>query len=100
MQSNHGIAFASAHRAAGDPQILTWLKAAGAGAEVMNNVGCVDNGRVICAAGLIGGVELALHVVQRLLGAEIANATAVTLEYDWSKSSQDKPLVSQYVRED
>ena len=33
----------------------------------------VDNGRVVCSAGIAAGIDMSLHVVGRLLGQEIAS---------------------------
>jgi transcriptional regulator GlxA family with amidase domain len=41
----------------------------------------VDNGRVICSAGIAAGIDMSLHVVGRLLGREIAEKTAEQMEY-------------------
>jgi transcriptional regulator GlxA family with amidase domain len=46
----------------------------------------VDNGRVICSAGIAAGIDMSLHVVARLLGAEIARRTAEHMEYPWSSN--------------
>ncbi len=43
----------------------------------------VDNGRVITSAGVSAGIDMALHVVARLLGADHARATAAYMEYRW-----------------
>jgi transcriptional regulator GlxA family with amidase domain len=43
----------------------------------------VDNGRVICSAGIAAGIDMSLHVVARLLGREIAEKTARQMEYPW-----------------
>ncbi len=47
----------------------------------------VDNGRVICSAGIAAGIDMSLHVVRRLLGQEIAVKTARQMEYPWSGES-------------
>ena len=41
----------------------------------------VDNGRVICSAGIAAGIDMSLHVVSRLLGADVALKTARQMEY-------------------
>jgi transcriptional regulator GlxA family with amidase domain len=41
----------------------------------------VDNGRVICSAGIAAGIDMSLHVVGRLLGHEVAVKTAHQMEY-------------------
>jgi transcriptional regulator GlxA family with amidase domain len=50
---------------------------------VMRGVRYVDNGKVITSAGVQAGMDMALHVVARLLGAEAAAETAHYIEYDW-----------------
>jgi transcriptional regulator GlxA family with amidase domain len=44
----------------------------------------VDNGRLICSAGIAAGIDMSLHVVENLLGAEIANQVAGHMEYPWT----------------
>jgi transcriptional regulator GlxA family with amidase domain len=41
----------------------------------------VDNGRVVCSAGIAAGIDMSLHVVARLLGREVAEKTAQQMEY-------------------
>ena len=44
----------------------------------------VDNGRVICSAGIAAGIDMSLYVVGKLLGSELARQTAAYMEYPWS----------------
>jgi transcriptional regulator GlxA family with amidase domain len=41
----------------------------------------VDNGRVVCSAGIAAGIDMSLHVVGRLLGHDVAAQTAHYIEY-------------------
>ncbi len=43
----------------------------------------VDNGKVVTTAGLSAGIDGALHVVEKILGRGAAEATALSIEYDW-----------------
>ena len=43
----------------------------------------VDNGRVICSAGIAAGIDMSLHVVARLLGKGVAEKAARQMEYPW-----------------
>ncbi len=43
----------------------------------------VDNGRVLCSAGIAAGIDMSLHAVARLLGREVADKTARHMEYPW-----------------
>lgn len=50
--------------------------------EVREDVRFVDNGRVLTSAGISAGIDMALHVVGRLLGEDVARATAREMEYE------------------
>jgi transcriptional regulator GlxA family with amidase domain len=45
----------------------------------------VDNGRIITSAGVSAGLDMALHVVSKLVSEESALATARYMEYDWRR---------------
>lgn len=42
-----------------------------------------DNGQILTAAGISAGIDVSLHVVARLHGADTAAATARYMEYPW-----------------
>ena len=46
----------------------------------------IDNGRIITSAGIAAGIDMSLHVVERLLGTDITLATARHMEYPWKTS--------------
>lgn len=50
---------------------------------VRENRRFVDNGKVVTAAGVSAGIDAALHVVDKLLGREVAQQTAHYMEYNW-----------------
>ena len=43
----------------------------------------VDSGKVITSGGLSSGIAMALHLVDRFAGRELAERTARQIEYDW-----------------
>jgi transcriptional regulator GlxA family with amidase domain len=49
--------------------------------EFVTGLRYVDNGKIATAGGLSSGIDLALHVVERYYGDEIAQATADYMEY-------------------
>ena len=51
--------------------------------EVPGDRRYVDNGRIITSAGISAGIDMALHVVERLLGEEHAAVTARHMEYEY-----------------
>src|SRR5262245_25136611 len=54
------------------------------GTDVLDDARVIDEGEIITSAGVSAGIDMALHVVRRLHGADIARATARDMEYDWS----------------
>lgn len=51
--------------------------------SVIRGVRFVDNGKVVTSAGVQAGMDMALHVVARMLGLAAAEETARYIEYDW-----------------
>lgn len=56
--------------------------------EVVNDKRVVDEGHVITSAGVSAGIDMALHVVARLYGDDVARWTARRMEYDWKQQSR------------
>ncbi|MBK8030909.1 MAG: DJ-1/PfpI family protein [Chloroflexi bacterium] len=50
---------------------------------VLRDVRYVDNGHVVTSAGVSAGIDMAFHMVQRLLGEDVARQTARYIEYDY-----------------
>jgi len=46
----------------------------------------VDEGRVVSSAGISAGIDMSLHLVERLAGRELAMATARQMEFDWTEA--------------
>lgn len=51
--------------------------------QVVEDQRWIDAGEIITAAGVSAGIDVALHVVRRLYGADAARATALGIEYDY-----------------
>lgn len=43
----------------------------------------VDNGRIVLSAGVSAGIDMALYIVERLQGKEVANEAARYMQYDY-----------------
>lgn len=65
---------------------LGLLREAVPDARVLDGVRLTDNGKVVTSAGVSAGIDLSLHLVARLLGAELAEEAAGYMEYDWRKA--------------
>lgn len=46
----------------------------------------VDTGRIVTSAGIAAGMDMSLHIVERLLGRDAALATARHMEYPWEEA--------------
>lgn len=45
----------------------------------------IDNGAVVTSAGISAGIDMSLHLVERLVGLELALRTARQMDYDWNQ---------------
>ena len=81
---------ATTHWASLDRKRLTYPQV-----TVLDGRRFVDEGNVLTSAGISAGIDLALHLVERLLGREVAEQTARTMEYDWHRdpSGAARPAV-------
>ena len=67
------------------------LRAVAPAATSREGVRMVDNGNLILSAGVSAGIDMSLHVVAKLLGADVARETARYMEYDgaWERQIDD-----------
>ena len=47
----------------------------------------VDEGSIVTSAGISAGIDMSLHLVERLMGQELAVNTARQMEFDWTQNS-------------
>jgi transcriptional regulator GlxA family with amidase domain len=71
--------------------VIDLLRQAAPKTTIHANRRFVDNGRIVCAAGIAAGIDMSLHIVARLLGDDIAEKTARQMEY---------PLLTEYLHTD
>lgn len=62
---------------------LDLLAATGAVGSVESRVRWVDSGEVVTSAGLSSGIHMALHIVERVAGRDLAVRTARQIDLDW-----------------
>lgn len=53
--------------------------------SVESNVRWLDTGRIVTSAGISAGIDMCLHIVERLAGRTLAEATARQMEYVWTE---------------
>lgn len=52
--------------------------------DVVDDARWVDNGRVVTSAGISAGIDMSLHLVERLAGRELALRTARQMDFAWT----------------
>jgi transcriptional regulator GlxA family with amidase domain len=57
------------------------LRASQPGVTVLENIRYVDEGTIVTSAGISAGIDMALHLVARLTGDDLARQTARRMEY-------------------
>jgi putative intracellular protease/amidase len=62
------------------------LKAMFPGLEVRAGLRWVDEGAIVSSAGISAGIDMSLHLVERLAGRALAEATARQMEFDWTEN--------------
>lgn len=55
-------------------------------ANVRDDLRWVDNGHLLTSAGISAGIDMSLHLVARLAGRTLAEATARQMDYRWQDS--------------
>ena len=55
--------------------------------EVREGVRWVDAGRIVSSAGISAGIDMSLHLVERLAGRALAERTARQMDFEWTHSS-------------
>ena len=56
------------------------------GVNVVSGVRWVDEGAIVTSAGISAGIDMSLHLVERLAGRALAEATARQMEFDWTEN--------------
>lgn len=54
--------------------------------NVVPNVSWVDAGRIVTSGGISAGIDMSLHLVERLHSRQLALATAKQMEYRWTEN--------------
>jgi len=54
--------------------------------QILTGIRWVDTGRVVTSAGITAGIDMSLHLVERLEGEKLAVRTARQMEFDWQRS--------------
>lgn len=56
---------------------------------VVEGMRWVDNGKVVSSAGISAGIDMSLHLVERLAGRALAERTALQMDFGWTKNPSE-----------
>lgn len=62
---------------------IEWLRENFPTITVLDDQRWVDEGNIVTSAGVSAGIDMSLHVIERLHGRDVAVQTARHMEYDW-----------------
>ena len=62
---------------------IDWLREHHPAVDVRADERVVDEGHLVTSAGVSAGIDMALHLLERLHGRDVAEETARGMEYDW-----------------
>jgi transcriptional regulator GlxA family with amidase domain len=68
------------------------LKAMFPGLDVRTGQRWVDEGTVVTSAGISAGIDMSLHLVERLAGRALAERTARQMEFDWTENPRARAI--------
>ncbi|WP_339648314.1 DJ-1/PfpI family protein [Halopseudomonas pelagia] len=54
--------------------------------KVVSGVRWVDQDAIVTSAGISAGIDMSLHLVERLVSRELAELTARQMEFDWTEN--------------
>ncbi len=77
------------HRATTHWGSIEWMRKMYPNVEIVADERVIDEGHIITSAGVSAGIDMSLHVVSRLFGADVAAWTARQMEYNWHTLGED-----------
>lgn len=54
--------------------------------DVLSTLRWVDEGAFVTSAGISAGIDMSLHLVERLQNRELAERTALQMDFDWTEN--------------
>jgi len=70
-----------------------WVVAQGPRVDWVREARWVDDGNIVTSSGVSAGIDMALSLIARLRGEEIAVESARLMEYIWSRDPSNDPFV-------
>jgi transcriptional regulator GlxA family with amidase domain len=75
-----------------------WVKRQGPRVNWVGQARWVEDGKYWTSAGVSAGIDMALAIIERLCGSDIAEQTATTMEYEWHRDATWDPFAKIWGR--
>jgi transcriptional regulator GlxA family with amidase domain len=79
-------------RATSNKQYFQVAVAQGPKVEWIKKARWVDDGNMVTSSGVSAGIDMALHVIERLYGTKVAESIADGTEYQWHRDADNDPF--------
>jgi transcriptional regulator GlxA family with amidase domain len=79
-------------RATSNKQYFQIAQSAGPKVEWIRKARWVDDGNRVTSSGVSAGIDMALHVIERLYGTKTAENMAKLTEYQWHRDADNDPF--------
>lgn len=83
------------HRATSNKQLFALAVSQSDKVDWVESARWVDDGPVVTASGVSAGTDMALAVIQRLWGEDVARNVALFAEYSWHEDADSDPFASE-----
>ncbi len=79
-------------RATTNKRVFAWVAAQGPNVHWVEQARWVEDGKFITSSGVTAGMDMALAVIARLFGADVAEQVALGTEYEWHRDPSWDPF--------
>lgn len=79
-------------RATSNKRAFDWVKQQGRLVRWVDAARWVDDGNIITSSGVAAGIDMSLHVIEKLVGRETALDVANQTEYQWNQDAELDPF--------
>jgi putative intracellular protease/amidase len=81
-------------RATSNKLAFHWVMSQGAAVEWIAEARWVEDGNRVTSGGVAAGTDMALYLIAKLHGVEVAQRLATRLEYEWQSDSRHDPFAA------
>jgi transcriptional regulator GlxA family with amidase domain len=79
-------------RATTNKRAFAWVASQGPAVDWVKQARWVEDGKFATSSGVSAGIDMALALIARLVGAEAAETVATAMEYEWHRDSAWDPF--------